>query len=72
MDSRTYYYARVSSKEQNLDQTDLPLSRLLGQPTEKSSPTKKAARIWSGRVIKPSKTQCSDAGTPWLSNLLTD
>lgn len=44
MDSRTYYYARVSSKEQNLDR-QLAVFASLGASERELSPTRNLARI---------------------------
>ena len=54
MERRTYYYARVSTKEQNLDRqlaafrslgASEPLLRLLEQPSGRLSPTRNLVRI---------------------------
>ena len=64
MDSRTYYYARVSSKEQNLDR-QIAAFKTLGATDREIIPDKESGRIWSVRGTKPSKTQSSAVAIPW-------
>lgn len=56
-ESRTYYYARVSSKEQNLDR-QLAAFASLGASEREIITDKQSVRIWPDRVIWLLKRQC--------------
>ena len=71
MDNRTYYYARVSSKEQNLDRQIAAFKALGAQEREIITDKESAARTWIELDIWHLKTPCCDGVILLLWNPLT-
>lgn len=55
--SRTYYYARVSGKEQNLDR-QLAAFASMGASERDIVTDKQSARTWTGAATQPLKRRC--------------
>lgn len=64
MDNGTFYYARVSSKEQNLDR-QLAAFAALGASERDIITDKKSARIWTGAVTMPLNRLCCGVVIRW-------
>ena len=70
MDSRTYYYARVSTKDQNLDR-QISAFLALGAQEREIITDKESGKDLERKGYQALKMQCSAVGTRWLSNPLT-
>ena len=66
MESRTYYYARVSSKEQHLDRQIAAFAALGAQEREIITDKESVVRIWTEAAIQPLKRHCYAVAIHWL------